>query len=635
MPVLTHAQEDQYRQSLADAFIIKTADGILPSPLYYSMVLQATLPEGWSCGVEAKSVGPEQKQILFIKDKNGQSKAINYYFAQWKNKKEDIQKRMSEQTGMSQEWLDIIRLLFARSNADGLDLCLSLAQEGCTDFIKDDNSTLDREEIKRQCDNLQPNLLVLGAYYQQVQEFILKEINPGEGYSYYEGKDFPCQHELIAEIIRGKHIEIAGLPLMSMKRFLYWLIQQGCVESLKEVFNQDPGLMNSSIGARLSSPLMLAIRCNQRAIVELLLEKGADVNAIDSRSETVLMHAADEKDYQDIVKVLLEKGADVKAIDSRSNTALMHAAINDHQESVKFLLDHGAEVNAQDENGWTALVHAAYEGHQESVKLLLKKKGADVNVQDTYGKTALMLAAEKGHQESVKLLLERGADVNVQDKHGLTALMIAGYGGHQESVKLLIEMGAEADPKKRYARAAEYVTSLLTDEKTFEYLAKALERNDDRSACVFLNRFSTIDLSNPNIDFKSLLFKVAAYGKPSTLDLLMKRSSRSEWLKSYDDPINRKDQQDKTALHHAIEKGNVEMIDALVKKYRADVHVKDKNSETPIALAERLKRGDIVELLRNRPESFLTQQILFFRRVLGWSKDNTDRPDERPPEHKM
>ncbi|NBW57938.1 ankyrin repeat domain-containing protein, partial [bacterium] len=402
MPVLTHAQEDQYRQSLADAFIIKTADGILPSPLYYSMVLQATLPEGWSCGVEAKSVGPEQKQILFIKDKNGQSKAINYYFAQWKNKKEDIQKRMSEQTGMSQEWLDIIRLLFARSNADGLDLCLSLAQEGCTDFIKDDNSTLDREEIKRQCDNLQPNLLVLGAYYQQVQEFILKEINPGEGYSYYEGKDFPCQHELIAEIIRGKHIEIAGLPLMSMKRFLYWLIQQGCVESLKEVFNQDPGLMNSSIGARLSSPLMLAIRCNQRAIVELLLEKGADVNAIDSRSETVLMHAADEKDYQDIVKVLLEKGADVKAIDSRSNTALMHAAINDHQESVKFLLDHGAEVNAQDENGWTALVHAAYEGHQESVKLLLKKKGADVNVQDTYGKTALMLAAEKGHQESVK-----------------------------------------------------------------------------------------------------------------------------------------------------------------------------------------------------------------------------------------
>ncbi|NBV28001.1 ankyrin repeat domain-containing protein [bacterium] len=143
---------------------------------------------------------------------------------------------------------------------------------------------------------------------------------------------------------------------------------------------------------------------------------------------------------------------------------------------------------------------------------------------------------------------------------------------------------------------------LTTDKKTFKYLDKALKRKDDRSACVFLHRFSAIDLSNPNIDFKSLLFRVAAYGKPSTLDLLMERSSRSEGFNRNDD-VHRQDEQGKTALHHAIETGNVEMIEALVKDHRADVKVKDKNGETPITLAERLSQGDVADFLRNSTEN--------------------------------
>jgi hypothetical protein len=108
----------------------------------------------------------------------------------------------------------------------------------------------------------------------------------------------------------------------------------------------------------------------------------------------------------------------------------------------------------------------------------------------------------------------------------------------------------------------------------------------------------------------------------------MERSSRSEGFNRNDD-VHRQDEQGKTALHHAIETGNVEMIEALVKDHRADVKVKDKNGETPIALAQRLKEFneevDIVEILSNRPESIFKNPSLLFSNLLGWKAEKNSR----------
>ena len=71
-----------------------------------------------------------------------------------------------------------------------------------------------------------------------------------------------------------------------------------------------------------------------------------------------------------LVEVLLELGADVHAKDENGQTALMIATAEGHPETVAALLDAGADVNVEDKNGGTALMIAERNGHTEMVELL-------------------------------------------------------------------------------------------------------------------------------------------------------------------------------------------------------------------------------------------------------------------------
>lgn len=70
------------------------------------------------------------------------------------------------------------------------------------------------------------------------------------------------------------------------------------------------------------------------------------------------------------VKLLLERGANVNAVDNYRCTALMCAAASGRVECVKLLLDAGADVNAVCGYGYTALVYATEHGYAEVGELL-------------------------------------------------------------------------------------------------------------------------------------------------------------------------------------------------------------------------------------------------------------------------
>lgn len=133
------------------------------------------------------------------------------------------------------------------------------------------------------------------------------------------------------------------------------------------------------------TPLQAAAFCGNEAIVNDLLERGADVNApaLGRLGKTALQNICawmpgtpEERARKNrIIHRLLEHGADVNAApaDWCGRTALQIAATEGELELVALLLDRGADINAPPcrRQGWVALDGSAYKGRLDVVKLLL------------------------------------------------------------------------------------------------------------------------------------------------------------------------------------------------------------------------------------------------------------------------
>jgi cytohesin len=121
------------------------------------------------------------------------------------------------------------------------------------------------------------------------------------------------------------------------------------------------------------SPLQFALYMKDEAKARSLIEGGADVNRRTPDGTTPLDRAVGAG-FKDIVELLIAKGADVNAKDFWDWTPL-HSAVYGHKDIVKLLIAKRADVNARDAEGRTPLSYAKEEGHTEIVELL-RKHGA-------------------------------------------------------------------------------------------------------------------------------------------------------------------------------------------------------------------------------------------------------------------
>ena len=191
-----------------------------------------------------------------------------------------------------------------------------------------------------------------------------------------------------------------------------------------------------------STPLHHAAGYGPLANVELLIDKGADVNAKNRRASTPLHWAIHD---QAKVRLLLSKGADVNSKQAQGRTPLFLASmLGDSVPTIRLLLNSSADPNLASANGQTPLMMAAARGNVEAMRLLIEK-GADVNHRDGAGETALMSAGTSGSADAVRFLIEKGADVKVRSKRNETALGFAATSGVKSSVELLLAKGAEVN----------------------------------------------------------------------------------------------------------------------------------------------------------------------------------------------
>jgi uncharacterized protein len=115
----------------------------------------------------------------------------------------------------------------------------------------------------------------------------------------------------------------------------------------------------NAVDAYGSSPLMTACRWADDTMVHFLLWHGAGAdNPKSPKGRTPLMITCAYYGGKTICNMLIFKGADVNARAADGTTALMLAAQNAKIDVVELLLAKGANANAKDNNGKTALEYA-------------------------------------------------------------------------------------------------------------------------------------------------------------------------------------------------------------------------------------------------------------------------------------
>lgn len=110
-----------------------------------------------------------------------------------------------------------------------------------------------------------------------------------------------------------------------------------------------------------------------------LLEQGANVDARDEFGSTPLIaanqsgHPLTKSRRTEISDLLIAYGADVNAINCKSETALMHAVDTDNISTIQLLVQKGADLRAEDGKSRTAFDWARRRGYRHIEKLLISK----------------------------------------------------------------------------------------------------------------------------------------------------------------------------------------------------------------------------------------------------------------------
>jgi ankyrin repeat protein len=191
-----------------------------------------------------------------------------------------------------------------------------------------------------------------------------------------------------------------------------------------------------------TTPLHNAV--SSAAVVQLLLKEGASVDPQDSDGETPLMLACANRNSARVVEILIQAGADPMIKDKLDGfTGLHYSCFSDELGPIVIHSGRCDDLNVENKHGSTPLIFAALKGCSDVASCLLQTGKVKIDHETSNGATALMFAAHFGKVEVMKLLIAYDASIVLKvEVHRCTALHIACAMGHLAAVKLLLETDA-------------------------------------------------------------------------------------------------------------------------------------------------------------------------------------------------
>ena len=330
--------------------------------------------------------------------------------------------------------------------------------------------------------------------------------------------------------------------------------------------------------------LHVAVRRNpNRAVAELLVARGANTEAVDRRGWSVAQSAtvggneaalpsadppelqvsAWRLDYSDWIETatvetlanLLDSDSSIAA-DSGQLASLLHRAARTNEDPAvtALLLDRGADLHATDRENRTVLHTATYNSSSAVARLLLDRS-ADPKAIDSRGQTPLYRAALLGDAEMVRLLLDRGADPSFKDGDGWTALYLAGFNEDRGVAEALLDAGGTISSQDQIDEALRITVGYNRNPEVAKLL---LDRGADPN---YIDRF------------RRPVLHWAARGRDTEMTrLLLDRGA----------DIEARDQFGRTALYALRLSRDPEPMAKLLLERGADPNARDERRSTPL-----------------------------------------------------
>ncbi|XP_028304681.1 ankyrin repeat domain-containing protein 27 isoform X2 [Gouania willdenowi] len=349
------------------------------------------------------------------------------------------------------------------------------------------------------------------------------------------------------------------------------------------------------------TPLHAAATCGQAQLIDLLVRKGASVNATDYHSLTPL-HQACQRGYQGVTLLLLHYRANADAQDNNGNTPLHLACMYGHEDCVKALVYYDAQtcrLDLQNDKGDTALHTAARWGYEGVIEVLLEN-GASTHVLNKNRESPLQCALNskilKMLQSSQNGRPHSSSSTFYSFNHSSLA---SDCSSHCSSVSSTSSLGSEAKPEGERVRHRE-VEKLLRavadgDIEMVRYLLEWMDEEEEEVAvrfetvlchplcqcarCAPTQQLSALQpgalgINSCNVDGFTPLHVSALHGHSALSTLLIRHGSN----------VNARTNHNATPLHLASQNSHVMVVRNLLES-NAKLNKKDRYGNTPLMLA--------------------------------------------------
>jgi ankyrin repeat protein/L-ascorbate metabolism protein UlaG (beta-lactamase superfamily) len=411
-----------------------------------------------------------------------------------------------------------------------------------------------------------------------------------------------------------KHITILialvlGLCGLLCAATIQELITSGDLAAVKTAIDGDPGLLSSRL-ANGQTLLHTAAYNGKLEIAKYLIDKGADVNAR-SASASAPLHGAALYGHEEVVRLLISKGADPNAANASGFTPVINAATGGTLATLRALIDAGGSVRARTSDGTNILMYAIRNGKQDVVRLLITA-GVPLDETDGAGSTAIHYAAVSGDTALIRLCVQAGLPIDRADTSGQTPFHFACSGAKIDAMRLLLDLGANlnaTDHSGENAVNKVIYSGFQPNKPTALYEAipflasKGIDVNHQNNygytpLLFAINMVDTV-IINQLVSAGADINLVGGDATPPLITVVMQHPAEyiPYWLKKGVNQNARSPHTGETALHTAVLRGDLAIVQELLKSTH-DVNAVDNNGRTPLGLAEQYDHKQIAQALR-------------------------------------